>query len=126
MRAILNKIKEIRTKKGLSQENMGDLLKIAQVTYGQIENGKRRLTVEMLVQIALALETDPTELMVIKPAIMKHYTVEDLPPKTVEEEEQTYAYRTSFREAALQREIDLLRKAVADKEEIISLLKSKH
>ncbi len=56
MNNILNNIKQIRLKKGLSQENMANLLNIEQASYGLIENGKRKLRYETLEQIAICFK----------------------------------------------------------------------
>ena len=53
MEKILEKIKEIRTQNGISQEFMASKLGIEQASYGLIENGKRKLKYETLEQIAI-------------------------------------------------------------------------
>jgi DNA-binding XRE family transcriptional regulator len=50
---ILQNIKVIRTNMSYSQEYMAEKLDIEQVSYGLIENGKRKLKYETLEQIAL-------------------------------------------------------------------------
>lgn len=130
MSAILNKIKQIRLEKGFSQDYMGQLLNIAQVTYGQIENGKRRLTVDMLMQIALILETDPSVFISLQPQIFKNYQVSDLPLKSeIAESEAVYMrselpsrLKLESENEILRKENELLKKALEDKEKIIKLL----
>ena len=56
MKTILEKIKDIRTQKGVSQDFIAEKLKIEQPSYGLIENGKRKLKYSTLEQIALALD----------------------------------------------------------------------
>lgn len=55
---LLARIKEIRVKKGFSQEYVASKLGMQQVGYGLIENGNRRLTTSMLMQIAIILEEE--------------------------------------------------------------------
>jgi len=50
---ILQNIKVIRANLSYSQEYMAEKLKIEQVSYGLIENGKRKLKYETLEQIAI-------------------------------------------------------------------------
>jgi len=52
------KIKELRTRKGYSQENMADLLKMSVSNYSYIEQGKVKMNIEKLEEIASVLETD--------------------------------------------------------------------
>lgn len=53
MSKILTNIKKIRTQLGYSQEFMAGELGIEQVSYGLVENGKRKLTYDRLEQIAI-------------------------------------------------------------------------
>lgn len=57
-RIMLGRIKHIRVSKGFSQEYMASKLGMKQVGYGQIESGKTRMSVVMLMQIALILEEE--------------------------------------------------------------------
>lgn len=56
------RIKEIRKKKGLSQEKLAELVNIEQNTLSCIETGNNFCTAETLEKIINALEIDPTEL----------------------------------------------------------------
>lgn len=58
MKTILMNIMLARTKKGYSQEYMAEKLSIVQKSYGKIENGKTKLSVTRLKEIALILEID--------------------------------------------------------------------
>lgn len=62
MKGIIEKIKELRYKKGLSQENMAHELKITQPAYAKIESNETSLSVERLISIAKILDTDPIDL----------------------------------------------------------------
>ncbi|WP_395043136.1 helix-turn-helix domain-containing protein [Flavobacterium sp.] len=57
-KGILARIKEIRTKKGYSQEYVAMKLGIKQAGYSSIEAGKNGLSVIMLLQIAIILEEE--------------------------------------------------------------------
>lgn len=52
MRQIGNRIKEMRERKGLSQEDLAKKLEISRVTVSQIENGKRKICTEELIALA--------------------------------------------------------------------------
>jgi len=56
-KSILKKIAVIRTNKGYSQDYVAEKLNLKQSGYGLIENGKRKLSVVMLLQIAIILDT---------------------------------------------------------------------
>ncbi|WP_080239298.1 helix-turn-helix domain-containing protein [Spirosoma rigui] len=52
-----------RLQRGLSQENMADLLSLSTTAYGDIERGKTDLTLSRLSQIASVLDVSPVTLM---------------------------------------------------------------
>ena len=54
---IVNRLKELRKEKGLTQIQMQFLTGIDQSDYSKIENGKRYYTFEQCKRIALALDT---------------------------------------------------------------------
>ena len=60
------KLKELRKKKGYTQEKMSNLLEIGQSAYAQWENGRTQPNIEQLVKIAQILETTTDELLGIK------------------------------------------------------------
>lgn len=60
---ILENIKEIRLKKGISQEYIAEKIELKQGSYNLIENGKRRLDIDKLLQIAIAFDMDIVELI---------------------------------------------------------------
>lgn len=53
------KIRLQRLQRGLSQENMADLLNLSTTAYGDIERGKTDLTLSRLTQIATVLDVFP-------------------------------------------------------------------
>jgi len=52
-----------RLQRGLSQENMADLLSLSTTAYGDIERGKTDLTISRLSQIAHVLDVSPVTLL---------------------------------------------------------------
>ena len=52
-----------RLQRGLSQENMADLLSLSTTAYGDIERGKTDLTLSRLSQIATVLDVSPVALL---------------------------------------------------------------
>jgi transcriptional regulator with XRE-family HTH domain len=63
MNEILENIKKIRLGKPYSQEYIANQLKIDQVAYGLIENGKRKLKYETLEQIAIVFEMNVIDII---------------------------------------------------------------
>lgn len=61
-KSVGRRIKEIRKKKGLSQEKLAELVDIEQNTLSCIETGNNFCTAETLEKIINALEIDPAEL----------------------------------------------------------------
>lgn len=57
------KIRLQRLQRGLSQENMADLLGLSTTAYGDIERGKTDLTLSRLTQIATVLSISPLTLL---------------------------------------------------------------
>lgn len=58
-----NKIKELRIKKGFSQEDIAQVLHVSQNAYSLIENGKTRLVdVERILLISEKFSVNPIEL----------------------------------------------------------------
>ncbi len=57
------KIRLQRLQRGLSQENMADLLNLSTTAYGDIERGKTDLTLSRLTQIANVLAVSPITLL---------------------------------------------------------------
>ena len=52
MKKIGNRIKEIRERVGLSQEDLAKRMKISRVAVSQIENGKRKICTEELISLS--------------------------------------------------------------------------
>jgi XRE family transcriptional regulator, regulator of sulfur utilization len=64
------RIRLARLQRGLSQENMADLLHLSTTAYGDIERGKTELTINRLSQIAQVLETSVVALISDEPAAL--------------------------------------------------------
>lgn len=60
---VLNRIKELRKKKKLTQQELAKLVGLDYTHIGRIENGERTLDVEYLERFAIALGVKPYELL---------------------------------------------------------------
>lgn len=58
----LEKLKEFRTKKGLTYQQVADEVGISKEYYWMIENGKRRLSYELSVKIANVFNVTPDDI----------------------------------------------------------------
>lgn len=56
-------IRQIRLKKGLSQETLAELASLHRTYVGGIERGERNVSMENLVKLARALGVKPAELL---------------------------------------------------------------
>lgn len=63
MENVAFKIKKLRELKGYSREYMADVLNITERSYGKLENGESKLTLDRISQIAKELEIDPIKLI---------------------------------------------------------------
>lgn len=59
-----NHIKEFRTDKGLSQQELADICGVTRQTVNAIENNKYDPTIELAFKLATALETTVDELFI--------------------------------------------------------------
>jgi transcriptional regulator with XRE-family HTH domain len=57
------RMREIRKKNLLTQEDLAHLIKIDPANYGQIERGQRNISINMLAKIAYGLRCQPCELL---------------------------------------------------------------
>lgn len=62
------RIRLARLQRGLSQENMADLMGLSTTAYGDIERGKTELTISRLTQIADVLDITTIDLIADVPA----------------------------------------------------------
>lgn len=58
-----NRIRAVRKAKGLSQEQLGEMVGTNKVQIGRLEKGNRRLTIDWVEKIAKALDCHPMELL---------------------------------------------------------------
>ena len=58
----MDKLKELRHKKGWTCDDMATMLNISKAYYWQLENGKRRLFYFLAIRIAKLFELKPDEL----------------------------------------------------------------
>lgn len=64
------RIRQIRLKKGLSQENMADMLGLSTTAYGDLERGRTELSVSRLENIARLLDVPLAELLGLESATL--------------------------------------------------------
>jgi transcriptional regulator with XRE-family HTH domain len=72
------RIKKIRKQKCFTQEKLAEILEISTVYVSQMENGKTKLSLEMLVRIANLLEMDPGYFLTGVSYQMRNYLKSDL------------------------------------------------
>ncbi len=63
-----DRIRLARLQRGLSQENMADLLGLSTTAYGDMERGKTELTLSRLAQLAAIFQTTVVDLITNVPA----------------------------------------------------------
>lgn len=81
------KIRLQRLQRGLSQENMADLLNLSTTAYGDIERGKTDLTLSRLTQIAQVLAVSP--LVLLSDEAIPAQVVEEKTDEAVQHELET-------------------------------------
>lgn len=78
-KTIGEKIKELRTSLGYSQEEVANVLKINRVTLSQIENNERKVSAEEKTQFALLFEIDQNDFDApVKTPAVKKFDVTDM------------------------------------------------
>jgi len=117
----LNNIKTLRERAGLSQNDMAEKLNISQSAYSKLEKGITRMNEFYLHKLPEILGCTLFE--IVGESYFKNYHVQDLPEKSIAEENETMYYRNDLRLKLLEQENHLLKKALEDKDEIIRLLK---
>ena len=63
LRNIRERIKEVRYKKGFTQDNMADMLNISQNAYHKLENGHSKMSLSRFIDICKVLEIEVSELI---------------------------------------------------------------
>lgn len=69
----MNKLKEIRSKKGITQSELAKALKISQQAISSYENGSRLMDNNFIVRACLFLDVTPDELLDFK-EVYREYT----------------------------------------------------
>lgn len=77
MEIVIEKIKNIRKKKGYPHEYMAHLLNMSQPAYSKIENSETKLSVDRLFKISEILETPVENFLDINPNTIYHQTLND-------------------------------------------------
>lgn len=90
---INRRIKDLRNKKGYSQEKMAELIGIEQATYSNWETGKIDLSLKMIKRVAKALEVDE-KLIWDQNAFPARYPLPTDKPTVVEEPVMVYNTNT--------------------------------
>ena len=62
-RKMPNRLKELRTEKGLSQNELADALGVVRQQISKIESGERQLTQKWMVRLGRVLDCDPIEIL---------------------------------------------------------------
>lgn len=129
MKDIYDNIRSIRILKNLSQEHLAESLGVSQSSYGKLERGATKVTWEKLVKIAAILNTTEWEIVNFG---RSNTATQIAPQRAVEPTPVAPAPSLSADAAILQERVNyleqvnqLLQKQLADKDEIIALLKSK-
>ncbi len=81
MQKILEKIRQVRQARGLSQENLANMLHLTQASYCRLENGQTELSLAKLVAIARALAINPWDLLSVDPCLKPCPTHHDPDPE---------------------------------------------
>lgn len=125
-RTIKENIYKLRRDKGLSQEEVANLMDISLTSYRKIEKGETALVSERINQLANVLGTSEQELLLGKS--IKYNQLLQKIQQLQEEKQRLHTDLTRLQVVLEQkdRQIVLLEKAVSDKEEIIRLLHQKN
>ncbi|MBN2068882.1 MAG: helix-turn-helix transcriptional regulator [Opitutales bacterium] len=63
LKIVGSRVRDLRKKKGYSQEAFAELCDLHRTYIGAIERGERNITLQSLEAISSALEVEPTELL---------------------------------------------------------------
>jgi len=119
---IHKRIKLLRKDARLSQQDVADKLKISAAAYSKIERGLTKLNEFYIYKLPEILGCKIEDILTSEE--LKNYQTFELPLKSVAEESQVDYNRAIVNEnQILSKQIELLEKAIKDKEDIIQLLK---
>lgn len=68
----MNKIKELREKKGLTQKELARLMGVSHNTISGYETGYRKPDIDKIIELSLILDTTPDELLNFEEAYKKY------------------------------------------------------
>lgn len=116
-----NKIRKYRLIKGYSQENMAAILDISQKTYSNMENNKSSISIDNLKALAKELEIDIMELLSDDKVVVQHNSSTD------NSTFQGGIIVNQSKELVKQLEARIveLKESLADKDQIIDMLKER-
>lgn len=63
IKEIRERLKKIRFEKGLTQDNMADMLSISQNSYHKLENGHTKMSLKKFMDICIILQVEVTEVI---------------------------------------------------------------
>lgn len=66
-KAFGNRVKELRTNRGMTQEALADAVNVDRSYMGFVERGERNPTLEKIIKIAEALKVKPSDLLTTIP-----------------------------------------------------------
>ena len=89
LRVMENRIAEIRRARGLTMEQLGDLIGTGPTTVNKLEKGERKLHIAWMRKIAAALNVTPADLLLERDNPSRPHDV----PLSAEERELIEAYR---------------------------------
>lgn len=76
------RVKELRKKQHMTQEELAEKLDISASFLGHIERGTRVASLETLVKLCIALETDPNYLLAASTGSLTRHIPKDMPEDT--------------------------------------------
>jgi len=92
-------IREWRNFRGLSQDQVGQLVSRDHSSIGKLENGKTRYTEETLIEIAKALRVTPGELLDIDPTTENLEFLQEIKLLTPDQRRRATGLLRAFRES---------------------------
>jgi transcriptional regulator with XRE-family HTH domain len=125
---LLDKIKQLRLEKKLSQEEIAYKLGIIQSSYARFESGAKKIDYGLLEKIAVLFNTDVSQLTAAASRKNKKYNIENTLTELKEDDVSYQKFKHSDllkRIEYLEKLNEALRNQIKDKEEIITLLKKK-
>ncbi|SDF81506.1 Transcriptional regulator, contains XRE-family HTH domain [Mucilaginibacter pineti] len=115
MSAVAGKIKRLRTRSGLTQEQMAERIHLTLGAWQKIENGITRIDIERLTQIAEVLETSLADIINGDEGIFVH--------QEIGKNENIYNKEVTVNNHISDSERELFIKIIADKDKEIDFLR---